>query len=65
MNAEADRARLSAASRVVPGMKLDFGIFDHLDRNDLALHDLYEQRLLAKLAARPSFRRSTLFVVSA
>jgi alkanesulfonate monooxygenase SsuD/methylene tetrahydromethanopterin reductase-like flavin-dependent oxidoreductase (luciferase family) len=26
-------------------MKLDFGIFDHLDRNDLALHDLYEQRL--------------------
>jgi len=26
-------------------MKLDFGIFDHLDRSDLALHDLYEQRL--------------------
>jgi alkanesulfonate monooxygenase SsuD/methylene tetrahydromethanopterin reductase-like flavin-dependent oxidoreductase (luciferase family) len=26
-------------------MKLDFGIFDHLDQNDLALHDLYEQRL--------------------
>jgi alkanesulfonate monooxygenase SsuD/methylene tetrahydromethanopterin reductase-like flavin-dependent oxidoreductase (luciferase family) len=27
------------------GMKLAFGVFDHLDRNDLALHDLYEQRL--------------------
>ena len=26
-------------------MKLAFGVFDHLDRNDLALHDLYEQRL--------------------
>ncbi len=26
-------------------MKLEFGVFDHLDRNDLALHDLYEQRL--------------------
>jgi alkanesulfonate monooxygenase SsuD/methylene tetrahydromethanopterin reductase-like flavin-dependent oxidoreductase (luciferase family) len=26
-------------------MKLDFGVFDHLDRNDLPLHDLYEQRL--------------------
>jgi alkanesulfonate monooxygenase SsuD/methylene tetrahydromethanopterin reductase-like flavin-dependent oxidoreductase (luciferase family) len=27
------------------GMRLEFGVFDHLDRNDLALHDLYEQRL--------------------
>jgi alkanesulfonate monooxygenase SsuD/methylene tetrahydromethanopterin reductase-like flavin-dependent oxidoreductase (luciferase family) len=27
------------------GMKVAFGVFDHLDRNDLALHDLYEQRL--------------------
>jgi alkanesulfonate monooxygenase SsuD/methylene tetrahydromethanopterin reductase-like flavin-dependent oxidoreductase (luciferase family) len=26
-------------------MKLEFGVFDHLDRNDLPLHDLYEQRL--------------------
>jgi len=26
-------------------MKLEFGVFDHLDRNNLALHDLYEQRL--------------------
>jgi alkanesulfonate monooxygenase SsuD/methylene tetrahydromethanopterin reductase-like flavin-dependent oxidoreductase (luciferase family) len=26
-------------------MKLEFGVFDHLDRNDLAPHDLYEQRL--------------------
>ena len=26
-------------------MKLAFGVFDHLDRNDLALNDLYEQRL--------------------
>jgi alkanesulfonate monooxygenase SsuD/methylene tetrahydromethanopterin reductase-like flavin-dependent oxidoreductase (luciferase family) len=24
---------------------MKFGIFDHLDRNDLALHDFYEQRL--------------------
>jgi alkanesulfonate monooxygenase SsuD/methylene tetrahydromethanopterin reductase-like flavin-dependent oxidoreductase (luciferase family) len=30
---------------VVPGMTLEFGVFDHLDRNDLPLHDLYEQRL--------------------
>ena len=26
-------------------MKLEFGIFDHLDRNDLPLRDYYEQRL--------------------
>jgi alkanesulfonate monooxygenase SsuD/methylene tetrahydromethanopterin reductase-like flavin-dependent oxidoreductase (luciferase family) len=26
-------------------MKLEFGVFDHLDRNELPLHDLYEQRL--------------------
>jgi alkanesulfonate monooxygenase SsuD/methylene tetrahydromethanopterin reductase-like flavin-dependent oxidoreductase (luciferase family) len=26
-------------------MELAFGVFDHLDRNDLALNDLYEQRL--------------------
>src|SRR2546421_6291899 len=31
--------------RVVPVMSLEFGIFDHLDRNDLPLHDYYEQRL--------------------
>ena len=24
---------------------MKFGIFDHLDRNDLPLHDFYEQRL--------------------
>ena len=28
-------------------MNLEFGVFDHLDRNDLALYDLYEQRLKA------------------
>ena len=27
------------------GMSLEFGIFDHLDRNDLPLRDYYEQRL--------------------
>ena len=27
------------------GMNLEFGIFDHLDRNDLPLHEFYEQRL--------------------
>src|SRR3984885_4737658 len=27
------------------GMALEFGIFDHLDRNDLPLCDYYEQRL--------------------
>ncbi len=26
-------------------MNLEFGVFDHLDRNDLPLHDYYEQRL--------------------
>jgi alkanesulfonate monooxygenase SsuD/methylene tetrahydromethanopterin reductase-like flavin-dependent oxidoreductase (luciferase family) len=26
-------------------MKIEFGVFDHLDRNDLPLHDYYEQRL--------------------
>ncbi|MGA7428829.1 MAG: LLM class flavin-dependent oxidoreductase [Xanthobacteraceae bacterium] len=26
-------------------MTLEFGVFDHLDRNDLPLHDFYEQRL--------------------
>jgi alkanesulfonate monooxygenase SsuD/methylene tetrahydromethanopterin reductase-like flavin-dependent oxidoreductase (luciferase family) len=26
-------------------MALEFGVFDHLDRNDLPLHDFYEQRL--------------------
>ena len=26
-------------------MNLEFGIFDHLDRNDLPLHEYYEQRL--------------------
>jgi alkanesulfonate monooxygenase SsuD/methylene tetrahydromethanopterin reductase-like flavin-dependent oxidoreductase (luciferase family) len=30
---------------MVPEMQLEFGVFDHLDRNDLPLHDLYEQRL--------------------
>ena len=25
------------------GMSVEFGIFDHLDRNDLALRDYYEQ----------------------
>src|ERR1700733_1636897 len=27
------------------GMNLEFGIFDHLDRNDLPLHEFYEERL--------------------
>ena len=27
------------------GLSLEFGIFDHLDRNDLPLRDFYEQRL--------------------
>ena len=27
------------------GMTLEFGVFDHLDRNDLPLRDYYEQRL--------------------
>ena len=27
------------------GMSLEFGVFDHLDRNDLPLHRYYEQRL--------------------
>jgi alkanesulfonate monooxygenase SsuD/methylene tetrahydromethanopterin reductase-like flavin-dependent oxidoreductase (luciferase family) len=27
------------------GMNVEFGIFDHLDRSDLALRDFYEQRL--------------------
>ena len=27
------------------GMKLEFGVFDHLDRNDLPLGEYYEQRL--------------------
>ena len=27
------------------GMSLEFGIFDHLDRNDLPLRDYYEERL--------------------
>lgn len=27
------------------GMSLEFGIFDHLDRNDLPLHEYYEERL--------------------
>src|SRR5580704_16460780 len=26
-------------------MTLEFGVFDHLDRSDLALQDFYEQRL--------------------
>src|SRR6202051_3625149 len=26
-------------------MSVEFGVFDHLDRNDLPLHDYYEQRL--------------------
>jgi alkanesulfonate monooxygenase SsuD/methylene tetrahydromethanopterin reductase-like flavin-dependent oxidoreductase (luciferase family) len=26
-------------------MNLEFGVFDHLDRNDLPLRDYYEQRL--------------------
>src|ERR1700735_10696 len=26
-------------------MNLEFGIFDHLDRNDLPLHEYYEERL--------------------
>ena len=26
-------------------MSLDFGIFDHLDRNHLPLRDCYEERL--------------------
>jgi alkanesulfonate monooxygenase SsuD/methylene tetrahydromethanopterin reductase-like flavin-dependent oxidoreductase (luciferase family) len=29
------------------GMNLEFGVFDHLDRNDLPLRDYYEQRLKA------------------
>jgi alkanesulfonate monooxygenase SsuD/methylene tetrahydromethanopterin reductase-like flavin-dependent oxidoreductase (luciferase family) len=29
----------------VSEMDLEFGVFDHLDRNDLPLRDLYEQRL--------------------
>jgi alkanesulfonate monooxygenase SsuD/methylene tetrahydromethanopterin reductase-like flavin-dependent oxidoreductase (luciferase family) len=29
----------------VSDMNLEFGVFDHLDRNDLPLRDLYEQRL--------------------
>jgi alkanesulfonate monooxygenase SsuD/methylene tetrahydromethanopterin reductase-like flavin-dependent oxidoreductase (luciferase family) len=31
--------------RAGAGMNLEFGIFDHLDRNDLPLRDYYEQRL--------------------
>jgi hypothetical protein len=27
------------------GMSLEFGVFDHLDRNSLPLRDYYEQRL--------------------
>jgi alkanesulfonate monooxygenase SsuD/methylene tetrahydromethanopterin reductase-like flavin-dependent oxidoreductase (luciferase family) len=30
---------------MVPTMSLEFGVFDHLDRNDLPLRDFYEQRL--------------------
>jgi alkanesulfonate monooxygenase SsuD/methylene tetrahydromethanopterin reductase-like flavin-dependent oxidoreductase (luciferase family) len=30
---------------MAPAMTLEFGIFDHLDRNDLPLRDYYEQRL--------------------
>jgi hypothetical protein len=26
-------------------MRVEFGVFDHLDRNDAALRDNYEQRL--------------------
>ena len=33
------------ASRGWDGMDLEFGIFDHLDRNDLPLHEFYEERL--------------------
>lgn len=34
-----------AAHKGHAGMKLEFGVFDHLDRNDLPLHQYYEQRL--------------------
>ena len=30
---------------MVPAMSLEFGVFDHLDRNDLPLSEYYEQRL--------------------
>jgi alkanesulfonate monooxygenase SsuD/methylene tetrahydromethanopterin reductase-like flavin-dependent oxidoreductase (luciferase family) len=30
---------------MVRAMSVEFGVFDHLDRNDLPLHDYYEQRL--------------------
>ena len=29
----------------MPAMSVEFGVFDHLDRNDLPLRDYYEQRL--------------------
>src|SRR6476469_3056012 len=39
-NAEGDQG-----SYRVAGMSLEFGVFDHLDRNDLPLSDYYEERL--------------------
>jgi alkanesulfonate monooxygenase SsuD/methylene tetrahydromethanopterin reductase-like flavin-dependent oxidoreductase (luciferase family) len=36
---------LRDASEVVPEMNLEFGVFDHLDRNDRPLGEYYEERL--------------------
>jgi alkanesulfonate monooxygenase SsuD/methylene tetrahydromethanopterin reductase-like flavin-dependent oxidoreductase (luciferase family) len=36
---------LQGTSNCNEAMNLEFGVFDHLDRNDLPLHDYYEQRL--------------------
>src|SRR5215475_5955007 len=40
---------MGPGSRLRPGaserVRMEFGVFDHLDRNDLPLHDYYEARL--------------------
>src|SRR5215475_7359167 len=35
----------SVATSTVEGPRMEFGVFDHLDRNDLPLADYYEERL--------------------
>src|SRR6188768_3833584 len=45
MSAVARRATPRRIVGVGIGMHLEFGIFDHLDRNDLPLREYYEQRL--------------------
>jgi alkanesulfonate monooxygenase SsuD/methylene tetrahydromethanopterin reductase-like flavin-dependent oxidoreductase (luciferase family) len=40
-----DRTQTGRTSSGEAGMSLEFGIFDHLDRNDLPLQHYYEQRL--------------------